>query len=558
MTNFRQYIKNYYTQDKLQVITFFIYFVIIVLVATRFIVARDFPIQYFFGKNIEDSVFVNTAVNFENSRNTLSGVLYNRAYVIFLTMCINNKLYYSDCVTFMWLLAACSVFALIKLYKKKSIMSYIAFIFVLWHPIAFNYDIGLRLSRYNLIIPASLIVLSLALIYLTALVKGMSSFFIVVISILLSLGIVFYCFLIEDGKQIINIVIVLNILTLIYFCQDLLWHRNKVLKNLTKIFVKTFVVFIPLIVLWIFTMFYTLLNYRVYGVDVVNVKDTKVLQEKNYGITEKDYYDVEIIKNKENQNGIIQDIKNHKYVDDIDISRNYNLNINETCTVKRLKEFNDAILMLNKFNSGFVYYGEDEHLHSEDENKVYELLKLKKINNEIDIKNLNTYNLMINSIRLFYRVISKLIIVFTYIGFIYLIVKAILSLLYSPLKHSKAKNQFLKKCEKVFKLKNQITFPIIKSLTLLILPMTFFLCYLAMSNNLWINLVANMILNKEVNYSMFLQYGQEYLSIFIILFISIYNSIFYKENSCSKDFYNIVIDKNIKTNIRIKNLDRII
>ena len=273
MNKYLASISNFIEKHRNVIVNAFIFVLMIVLAEFRVKVEQsagiDFPEVH---KSFYDSFyFAQGTMNFDRLNNAIQygtldfsipvGLIKNRAFMWFLILFKYLNITPQTGIAFFWVLAGICIYMFVYKLTGNKVISFLAYTFTLFHPIAFLYLGLINLYRNTLFIQITIIYISLLFFFFYSVLEGKKTIINILFSVLFGLALLIQFLIMETGIVHILVAGFLAISFLIFI----------IIKN-RQLFKRSMIVLIGFLVLALGINTYKFINYRAFGVYEINMR----------------------------------------------------------------------------------------------------------------------------------------------------------------------------------------------------------------------------------------------------------------------------------------------
>lgn len=184
------------------------------------------------------------------------------SYPVFLAVSHTLGLTYRFSIALLWIVAALVIMYALHRFTLNKVALTLIFTFILFSPLAFDSDVGLRVYRNAILVPCALITIGLMLHLLIGVLLKDRLRKNVLISIALGLAFFFYYYIKEDSIYMMPLLILVML-----SCLALWFYQAKSRPDAIQSFFRVFwVALIPLVFFVVGTNAYKAVNYKYFGV----------------------------------------------------------------------------------------------------------------------------------------------------------------------------------------------------------------------------------------------------------------------------------------------------
>ena len=264
---------NFIVKYKNVIINAFIFVIMLALATFRIKVEQSAGINFpEVNKSFYDSFyFAQGAINFDRLNNAIQygtldfsipvGLIKNRAFIWFLMLFKYLNITPQTGIALLWIVAAICIYIFIYKLTSNKIVSFLAYCFTLFHPIAFLYLGLINLYRNTLFIQITIIYISLLFFFFYSVLEGRKTIINILFAVLFGITLLIQFLIIETGIVHILVAGFLTISFLIFV----------VIKN-RQLLKKSMLVLIGFVVLVLGINTYKFINYRAFGVYEINMR----------------------------------------------------------------------------------------------------------------------------------------------------------------------------------------------------------------------------------------------------------------------------------------------
>ena len=241
-----------------------------IFLLVKYRLSLDVDVKYDFDELVDalydTGFYLNNALHFDmfNITNT-DPLIKNRAFMWVFLASNYFKIPLNMLVTYFWAVAAILIYLLIKKITNNRIIAFVSFIYVLFNPIAFYSFSVINVYRNAVYIQMLLIMFALFLLYDISVVDKSLYVITILYGLFAGISLFFTFFLDEVGVAYVLSMAAISVIFLIYYL-----YRQIQDLTLTKIIKKTVVLSLPFLIFIIGVSGYKYVNYRVYGISVIN------------------------------------------------------------------------------------------------------------------------------------------------------------------------------------------------------------------------------------------------------------------------------------------------
>lgn len=194
------------------------------------------------------------------------------SYPLLLNISARLNISYPLLIAILWLAAALCVYLILKVLLKKDFIAWLAYTYILYHPSAFDSNIGTRLYRNAIIAPCVMILFSLLILMMYEMFRPKRNKFIITLEcILFSLIFLYTYYIKEDGLWILACVLFFFGAAFIGCVIGLMRSRKE--KKNRSIYVQNIVcLMVPLLIFGAGTEFYKKINGKYFGVEEIQTR----------------------------------------------------------------------------------------------------------------------------------------------------------------------------------------------------------------------------------------------------------------------------------------------
>ena len=217
----------------------------------------------------DSGFFFKNVVNFDKFNITAAfPLIKNRGYFWFLLLVHNIGIDLRLAYSVFWLVASAMLYLAIFKVSKNRIISLISFIYLVLHPVAFISIFPIYGYRNIVFVPSVSVFISLCIL-LFAHLSNNEKIRSIICSVVLGLYFIYLYFLTETGIMYMAILLGLLAIFAIFVIYDCFAKKSFDIKSL---FGKILIIVLPLIISLAGIRAYKFINYRTYGVDVINMR----------------------------------------------------------------------------------------------------------------------------------------------------------------------------------------------------------------------------------------------------------------------------------------------
>lgn len=227
------------------------------------------------GSDNDDFLMFNYAHLFNHFTHwSIQSLVKDISYALFLFFVRVSKLSYRFWISILWIIAAVLVlYGIYKFLTKNNKILIFSFVFILFLPVAFDVDFGLRIYRNALLSPCIIIFLASLFIFINYLLDLSQDNikYVIFWAIISGLTFTFNYYIKEDGIITFPVFLICIVAVLLFIIYDK-YVRSFKKSNISKIIQIVILALIPLIIFAGCTFAYQEVNYHYFGVHEINTR----------------------------------------------------------------------------------------------------------------------------------------------------------------------------------------------------------------------------------------------------------------------------------------------